>query len=98
MGEMRWNYAILKNGFGRPVFAKKKYFFFAILYFYINRNNFKHRAHLFFATEVRLRRASYPSSDLSECDLDDSELDESEFDESEMMSSLHVLVMSSSAW
>ena len=43
---------------GQPVVAKKKIFFFGKSFLYIKRNFLSHRASLYLAPKVRMRRAS----------------------------------------
>ena len=43
---------------GQPVVAKKKIFFFGKSFLYIKRNILSHRASLYLAPRVRMRRAS----------------------------------------
>ena len=43
---------------GQPVVAKKKNFFFGKSFLYIKRNILSHRASLYLAPRVRMRRAS----------------------------------------
>ena len=42
---------------GQPVVAKKKIFFFGKSFLYIKRNILSHRASLYLAPRVRMRRA-----------------------------------------
>ena len=50
---------------GQPVVAKKKKFFFGKSFLYIKRNFLSHRASLYLAPRVRMRRASSPSHETS---------------------------------
>ena len=43
---------------GQPVVAKKKKFFFGKSFLYIKRNILSHRASLYLAPRVRMRRAT----------------------------------------